>query len=135
MLHGIHKYPATFEKGNECYGSRFDDLPATISVEDSVERLIESSREALALTLYSLEEDAAEIPVPSKAGDIQLSEGEWVVEIEVDMDRYNKEVEKMEREATVIRLANVRDASTVKNFMKTHGIKWAAIEEELSEVK
>lgn len=78
-------YPAvfTYEDGQEI-AVVFPDLDVATSGIDDHDALI-SARECLGITMFGIEEDGEEIPVPSKLKDVQTEENERVVLIDVYM--------------------------------------------------
>jgi len=68
-------YPAIFEP-NELggYTVTFPDLPGCITEGDTLDEALKMAAEAMALHLYGLEEDGAEIPAPSNPAEVKIPE-------------------------------------------------------------
>ncbi|MEZ0538008.1 type II toxin-antitoxin system HicB family antitoxin [Caldicellulosiruptoraceae bacterium PP1] len=84
-------YPAIFQTEDVGgYSVSFPDLLGCYTEGDSLEEAIEMARDALGLYLYSLEEDKAPIPTPSKPEQIQTMPGQFITFIDIDMIEYRK---------------------------------------------
>jgi len=84
-------YPAIFQTEKVGgYSVTFPDLLGCCTEGDTLEEAIEMGRDALGLYIYSLEEEKAHIPTPSKPEQIQTNPGQFVTLIDVDMIEYRK---------------------------------------------
>lgn len=85
-------YPAIFEFNNDGISVTFPDLPGCISFGMQDEEAVSMAKEALALHLYGLEKDQEEIPVATSSKEIQLSDNQAIVLIEVWMPPFRYEM-------------------------------------------
>lgn len=86
-------YPAVFDYAEDGISISFPDLPGCYSCADSDEEAIFMVKEALALHLYSMEEDADEIPEPSHISEIKLEPNQIIVLTEVVMPTMRQAIE------------------------------------------
>ena len=86
-----YAYPAilTPEKDGG-YSVVFPDLEGCFTCGDNLADALFMAEDVLALTLYGYEHDSKPIPSPSKAGEISLSDGEFVNYVSCDTMEYNK---------------------------------------------
>jgi predicted RNase H-like HicB family nuclease len=86
-----YAYPAIFTQEEDgTYSIEFPDLEGCYTCGDSLEDGIEMAEDALALVLYGYEKDARPIPVPSSAGSLPISAGQFVNFIACDTLQYRK---------------------------------------------
>jgi predicted RNase H-like HicB family nuclease len=86
-------YAAIFDYADDGISISFPDLPGCYSCADSDEEAISMAKEALALHLYSMEEDNDEIPTPTHINKINLEQNQVVVLIEVFMPTMREAIE------------------------------------------
>ncbi len=90
-----YRFIAVFEYGESgTVGVYYPDLPGCVSAEDSIEKAIESAKEALCLHLYGMEEDGDEIPKPSRLQDISFDKNEIPMLVEVYMKPFREKMHK-----------------------------------------
>jgi len=78
-------FPALFEYDGNDINVSFPDLPGCLTFGNSDEEAMFNAKEALEGYLYVLERDNEEIPEPSRLKDIQRSDNETVVLVDVWM--------------------------------------------------
>ena len=84
-------YAAVFSpEENGGYSVVFPDLEGCLSCGDDLADAVYMAADALALTLWDMEEDKADIPRPSKLADIETEEGSFVSYIAADTTEYRK---------------------------------------------
>lgn len=94
-------YPAVFEPCEEGgYCVTFPDLPGCITEGDTLEEALHMARKALALHLWSMEDDGDAIPEPTPPQNVRPPQGGFVAPVEAWMvplrDKIaNKAVNKM----------------------------------------
>lgn len=110
-------YPAVFDYAEDGISVEFPDLPGCITCGDTEEEALRMARDALALHLYSLEQDGDEIPAPTPAHQIKLEKGrtQAVVLIEVWMPPFRDEMEEKAVKKTVTLPKWLRDLGEEKN--------------------
>lgn len=84
-MKNIYVYPAIFTFDNNGVAVEFPDLPGCFSCADSQEEAVINAKEALALHLWSLEDDEEPIPSPSQAHSLSVGEGEVIVFVDAWM--------------------------------------------------
>ena len=86
-----YAYPAIFTPEEDgTYSIDFPDLEGCYTCGDSIEDGLEMAEDALALVLYGYEKDGREIPAPSAASALKLSENEFVNYVACDTMAYRK---------------------------------------------
>jgi predicted RNase H-like HicB family nuclease len=86
-----YAYPAIFTPEEDgTYSINFPDLEGCYTCGDNLEEGIEMAEDVLALILYGYEKDGREIPSPSPAKSLPLSEQEFVNYIACDTITYRK---------------------------------------------
>lgn len=86
-----YAYPAIFTPEDDGgFSVRFPDLEGCFTCGDNMTDALFMAEDALALVLYGYEHDSRSIPLPRKACDISLSEGEFVNFVSCDTMEYNK---------------------------------------------
>lgn len=78
-------FPAIFQFDDDVINVRFPDISGCITYGTSEEEAFNNAVEALGLCLYEYECSGDEIPKPSSLTDINVSDGEVVVLIPVNM--------------------------------------------------
>ncbi len=92
-------YPAVFTKeADGGYSIRFPQLDSCFSQGDTFEEAVRMASDAMALFLFSLEEDGEDIPAPC-FDDLSLEDGEMVIPVTAWMtpfrdEMYNRAVKK-----------------------------------------
>ena len=86
-------YPAIFDYAEDGISISFPDLPGCFSCANSDEEAIKMAKDALALHLYSMEEDHDEIPIATPINKIVLASNQAVVLIEVFMPTLRNAIE------------------------------------------
>lgn len=86
-----YAYPAIFTpEDNGGYSVLFPDLEGCYTCGDDMVDALMMASDVLALVLYGYEQDAKEIPAPSKSADLTLSPGEFVNFVSCDTLAYRK---------------------------------------------
>ncbi|MCI8374903.1 MAG: type II toxin-antitoxin system HicB family antitoxin [Lachnospiraceae bacterium] len=84
-------YPALFHEAEEGgFWVSFPDIPECMTQGDDMQQAYEMAVEALGLSLSSMEDEKAELPVASRPQDIQSERGSFLVVIEFDMAEYRR---------------------------------------------
>lgn len=84
-------YPALFHEAEEGgFWVSFPDIPECMTQGDDMQQAYEMAVEALGLSLSSMEDEKAELPVASRPQDIQSERGGFLVVIEFDMAEYRR---------------------------------------------
>ncbi len=78
-------FPAVFRFHNRGVDVEFPDVPGCFSHGATQEEALEMAREALGLHLFGMEKDGDPIPSPSRVTDVDVTEGEAVVLVDVWM--------------------------------------------------
>ena len=81
-------FPCVFIYRADGIAVYFPDLDGCVSFGENERQAYYNAKEALALHLYGMEQDADEIPAPSEARGIPISENEKTVLIEVFMPAF-----------------------------------------------
>ena len=92
-------FPATVTKTQKSYGVRFCDLPGCIATGETLDEVLHTAKEGLALHLWGMEQDGETIPAPTPLEQIVLREGETLCLLDANMtdmraQMYNRAVEK-----------------------------------------
>lgn len=84
-------YPALFHEAEEGgFWVTFPDIPECMTQGDDMQQAYEMAVEALGLSLASMEDEKAEIPVASRPQDIQSEVDSFLVVVEFDMAEYRR---------------------------------------------
>lgn len=86
-------FPAIFEFANDGISIEFPDLPGCLPCAHDDEEAIKNAKEAMALHLYSMEQDNNEIPEPTPITKLQSDKNQAIVLIEVWMPIYRDAIE------------------------------------------
>jgi predicted RNase H-like HicB family nuclease len=86
-------YPAIFTYADDGISIEFPDLPGCLPSADTTEEAIKNAKEAMALHLYTSEQDNEIISEPTSIDRIQTEQGQTVVLIEVWMPIYRDAIE------------------------------------------
>lgn len=87
-------YPAIFDYAEDGISVEFPDLPGCLTCGSNEEEAFHMARDAMALHLYSMEQDGDPIPEPTSAKDIAVEPTQVVVLIEVWMPPFRHEMEQ-----------------------------------------
>lgn len=85
-------YPAVFDYADDGISVEFPDLPGAFTCGDTDEEALRMAKDCMALHLYGLETDGDEIPEPTRAADIAVSENQVVVLVEAWMPPFRDEM-------------------------------------------
>lgn len=85
-------YPAIFDYADDGISIEFPDLPGCLSCADTDEEALLMAKEVLGLWMEHIEEDGADIPTPSSLKDIQVSDNQKTVLIDVWMPTVRKAI-------------------------------------------
>lgn len=86
-----YAYPAIFSPEEEGgYSIRFADLESCYTQGEDIADGLEMAEDVLALALYELEENGAEIPSASMPSDVHCAEDEFVTMVGCDTLEYRK---------------------------------------------
>ena len=88
----IYIYPAIFDYEKDGISISFPDLPGCFSSGDNDEDAVKNAKDALALHIYSMEEDKDIIPNPTPFSKIKLVKNQIVVPIEVWMPYHRSQI-------------------------------------------
>ena len=88
----IYIYPAIFDYEKDGISISFPDLPGCFSSGDNDEDAVKNAKDALALHIYSMEEDKDIIPNPTPFSKIKLEKNQIVVPIEVWMPYHRSQI-------------------------------------------
>lgn len=105
----IYIYPAIFDYEKDGISISFPDLPGCFSSGDNDEDAVRNAKDALALHIYSMEEDKDIIPNPTPFSKIKLEENQIVVPIEVWMPYHRSQ----------IKTVYVKKTLTIPNWLDT----------------
>ncbi len=84
-------YPALFHEAEEGgFWVTFPDIPECMTQGDDMQQAYEMAVEALGLSLSSMEDEKAEIPMASRPQDIQSEADSFLVVVEFDMAEYRR---------------------------------------------
>lgn len=96
----------------------FPDLKGCFTCAENEEEIYKMAQEVLGLSLWSMEQDGEEIPVPSKIKDIKLEKNETSILIEIFMppvrDKINNKVIK--KTLTIPQWLNIEAERNGVNF-------------------
>lgn len=85
-------YPAVFTYEEDGISVEFPDLPGCFTCGDTTEEAVQMAKEALALYLYSLEEEGEPIPEPSSVQNIKTEPHQAVMLIETWMPPFREAI-------------------------------------------
>lgn len=84
-------YPALFHEAEEGgFWVSFPDIPECMTQGGDMQQAYEMAVEALGLSLSSMEDEKAEIPMASRPQDIPSDENSFLVVVEFDMAEYRR---------------------------------------------
>ena len=81
-------FPAIFAHEQEGgYSIHFPDIDGCFTCGDSLEDAMEMAKDALSLMLVQLEDEHADIPIPSSLDELSITEGEFSAMIKADTNK------------------------------------------------
>ncbi|MFD1361172.1 type II toxin-antitoxin system HicB family antitoxin [Lentibacillus salinarum] len=86
-------YPAIFDYNDDGISVTFPDLPGCITFGMNEDETVSMAKEALALHLYGIEEDQETIPAVTSSKEINISDNQTIVLIEVWMPPFRYEMD------------------------------------------
>lgn len=86
-------FPAIFDYADDGIAIEFPDLPGCLPCAHSDEEALKNAKEALALHLYGMEQDAEAIPNPTPVKKLHPDTNQAIVLIEVLMPLYRDAIE------------------------------------------
>ncbi|KLU64034.1 hypothetical protein DEAC_c40280 [Desulfosporosinus acididurans] len=86
-------YPAVFDYATDGISIEFPDLPGCLPCAHSDEEALKNAREAMALHLYSMEQDDDEIPDPTPVTSLRPEANQAIVLIEAWMPSFRDQIE------------------------------------------
>lgn len=103
----IYIYPAIFDYEKDGISISFPDLPGCFSSADNDDEAIRNAKEALALHIYSMEQDKDTISEPTPISKIKTEENQIIIPIEVWMPYYKSQ----------IKTAYIKKTLTIPNWL------------------
>lgn len=93
MSYAVHYiYPVVYEKDEDNnVGMYFPDFPGAVIIPKDLTDGIKRAKELLAFRILELEEQQLELPAPSEPANVELSEDERIIFIEVYMPPYRND--------------------------------------------
>jgi predicted RNase H-like HicB family nuclease len=113
-------FPAIFTYADDGISIEFPDLPGCLPSADSSEEAIKNAKEAMALHLYTSEQDNETIPEPSSIDKINTEQGQTVVLIEVWMPIYRDAIENRSIKKTLTIPKWLNDAAEENHINFSH---------------
>lgn len=101
MKKDIYVYPAIFSYDPDGIAIEFPDLPGCLPCADTTEEAIKNAKEAMALHLWSMENDNDTIPEPTPINKIHLEESQTLVLIEAYMPLHREAIENQSVKKTL----------------------------------
>ncbi|HEU4964533.1 MAG TPA: type II toxin-antitoxin system HicB family antitoxin [Bacilli bacterium] len=89
-----YMFSAIFDFAEDGISIEFPDLPGCLPSAHSSEEAMKNAKEALALHLYSMEQDSEAIPEPTDFSTLRIEPNQVIVMIEVWMPPYRDEIEE-----------------------------------------
>ena len=86
-------FPAIFDYADDGISIEFPDLPGCLPCAHSDEEAISNAKEAIALHLYSMEQDGEQIPEPTPVTKLRPEKNQAVVLVEAWMPVYRNAIE------------------------------------------
>ena len=83
-------FPAVFRKEERGYYIYFPDFDACFTQGNDLQDGLDMAKDVLCMTLYDMEENDKNIPVPSDPSEIKTSVGEFVTLVDCDTLEYRK---------------------------------------------
>ncbi|MCD7734614.1 MAG: type II toxin-antitoxin system HicB family antitoxin [Clostridiales bacterium] len=85
-----YAYPAIFTPEENGYSIRFPDLESCYTSAQDVNEGLEMAKDVLCLTLYWMEKEGKDIPVPTRVNDVPHDGGEFVSLVACDTEWYRR---------------------------------------------
>ncbi len=85
-----YAYPAIFTPEENGYSIRFPDLESCYTSAQDVNEGLEMAKDVLCLTLYWMEKEGKDIPVPTRVNDVAHDGGEFVSLVACDTEWYRR---------------------------------------------
>ena len=86
-------YPAIFTYDDDGISIEFPDLPGCLPYADTTDEAFKNAKEAMALHLYTSEQDGEILPEPTSIQKIKIAQNQTVTLIEVWMPIYREAIE------------------------------------------
>jgi predicted RNase H-like HicB family nuclease len=86
-------FPAVFDYAEDGISIEFPDLPGCLPCAKTTEEAVKNAKEAMALHLYSMEEEVDTIPEPTPIGLIKLEASQIPILIDVYMPMYREAID------------------------------------------
>ncbi len=123
-------YPAIFDYADDGISVFFPDLPGCLPCAHTTEEALHNSKEALALHLYSMEQDGDPIPEPTPVDKLKLESNQMPILVEVYMPVYREAIENSYTKKNVTLPAWLERIATEKG-MNFSQILQSALKERL----
>ncbi len=101
MKKDYYIYPAIFDYATDGISIEFPDLPGCFPCANSTEQAVKNAKEAMALHLWSMEEDEDIIPEPSPVDKLKLKPNQISILIEAYMPLYRSTIENLSVKKTL----------------------------------
>jgi len=124
-----YTYPAIFCYDDSGISIEFPDLPGCLPCAKTTEEALQNAKEAMALHLWSMENDDDPIPEPSSIEDIVLGPSQVVVLVEAYMPVYRDAIENQSVKKTltipqwlnkIAEESHVNFSQVLQSALKTH---------------
>ncbi|MGG3890244.1 type II toxin-antitoxin system HicB family antitoxin [Metabacillus fastidiosus] len=90
--HNHYMYPVIYEKDKDNnIGMHFPDFPSTAIIPKDITDGIKRAKDLLAFRILELEEKQLELPTPSEPANVELSEDERIIFIDIYMPPYRND--------------------------------------------
>ena len=86
-------FPAIFDYADDGISIEFPDLPGCLPCAHSDQEAVSNAKEAMALHLYSMEQDGDQIPEPTPVTKLQPQRNQAIVLVDVWMPVYRGAIE------------------------------------------
>jgi predicted RNase H-like HicB family nuclease len=126
----IYIYPAIFDYADDGISISFPDLSGCLSCADTDEEAVINAKEALALHLYSMEEDGDIIPEPTPISKIKIEKNQIIVPIEVWMPYHRSQIKTVYVKKTLT-IPNWLDSLAKLNNINFSQVLQEALKEKL----
>lgn len=93
MKKDYYVYPAIFDYAKDGISIEFPDLPGCLPCAQTTEEAIKNAKEAMALHLWSMEQDGDVIPKPTSIDKLNLEPNQIPILVEVFMPMYREAME------------------------------------------
>jgi len=122
-------FPAIFEYAGDGIAIEFPDLPGCLPCAHTTDEALRNAKEAMALHLWSMEQDGDPIPEPTPINQLHLEPSQIPVLIEVFMPAYREAIENTSVKKTLTipqwlnRIAEenrVNFSQVLQNALKAH---------------